>query len=163
MKTLMYSALLFGIACGALAQVGETKKAPFTVTISSAKAEYKPGEPVMIHIVLKSISPNVLQVPEERHLGRGEMNYRIIALKMDGSSIPDSDFMQRRKAGHAPEHHSIIDKDLNYGETIEEDADVKNSADISVPGDYIVQAERSDYQWGSLHIRSNKLLIHVVP
>ncbi len=163
MKYLIYSILLVGATCSALAQVTGTSRVPFAVTITALKPEFKLGEPAMIHIVMKSISQQPFEVPEERKLGRGEMNYRIMVAKIDGSSVPDSDFIQKRKAGHAAGEHSVMGRELSYGDEIEEDADVNNSVNISAPGDYVVQVERVDYQWGALHVRSNKLVIHIAP
>jgi hypothetical protein len=163
MRHLICSALFLGVACLARAQGTGTVQAPFKVTITALKPQFTLGQPVMIHIVMRSISQKPIDVPEERHLGRGELNYRIMVDSIVGSPVPDSDLMRKRKAGRAAGEYSEMERELNNGDEIEEDVDLNNVVKFSTPGDYTVQVERADYRWGPSHIRSNRLVIHIVP
>ena len=139
-------------------------QAPFTVTITAPHPTIKVGEPAMIHIVLKDTSEGQLTMPEERHVGtRGEMNYRITVERSDGSPVPDTELGREIKNGTAGMHHSVLVKDLNFGEEVAEDADLNNVVKITVPGEYVVQVERADRLYAASHIKSNKITITVTP
>ena len=155
--------LLVGTASYASCQGKEANRVAFTVTITALKPEFKLGEPAIIHIVMRCTNKDPIDVPEERHIGRGEMNYRITVTKTNGILIPDSEWTRKRKAGHAGGQYSLTEKELNYGDEIGEDADLNHVVNISEPGDYVLQVERADYKWGPSHIRSNRLTIHVAP
>lgn len=162
----MKSFLLLATTGSVLGQGPRGGSAPFTVAITPLTLQFKLGERAIVHIVLKSVSPQPIVVPEERHLWRGELNYDIIVKNGDGSSVPDSDFMRRNRAykpWNTPGHHSEIIRELKYGDEIAEDFDLNNIIKITTPGDYVVQVQRDDYQWGSLHIKSNELVVHFVP
>ncbi len=60
-------------------------------------------------------------------------------------------------------HHSVLIKYLILGEEVAEDADFSRIAKIVYPGDYVVQVERAGELYSSLHIKSNKIVIHVEP
>lgn len=75
MKHLTCLLLLLGAAFYAPGPVPETSQTPFTVTITAIKPALHLGEPVKIHIVMRSVSQEPFEVPEMRHFGRAEMNY----------------------------------------------------------------------------------------
>jgi len=163
MKRTCYVLWIFASIASLTGQTPSTSVPPFTVTISAVQPEAKVGEPAMIHIVLKSISQEKITLPEVRQVGRGEMNYRITVESSDGGPVQDSDFVQKRKNGNGAQQHSVLFKDLNYGEEVADDADLNNVVKITVPGDYVVQVERVDGIYGDLHVKSNKLTVHVRP
>lgn len=146
------------------AQTTSPSKPPFTVTISADHPTPKVGEPSMIHIVLESVSREPITLPQERHVGdRGDFNYRITVVYVDGSPVRDSYEGMLIKNGTRVMTHSVIDKQLQFGDKIEEDANLNNIVEITNPGYYWVQVERSDPIFGGLHIKSNKLLFRVKP
>lgn len=146
------------------AQATRPDKPPFTVTISADHPTPRVGEPLMIHIVLESVSQDPITVVQERHVGdRGDFNYRITVVYVDGSPVRDSYEGMLIKNGTRVMQHSVIDKQLQLGDKIEEDANLNNVVEITAPGYYWVQVERSDPIFGGLHIKSNKLLMRVKP
>ena len=144
------------------AQTANPAKSPFTVTISADHPTPKVGEPLMIHIVLERVSHDPIIVSQERHTGnRGEYNYRITVVHVDGSAVPDTEEGYRLKHGTYVGEFSILEKQLRLGERIEEDADLNNVVEITTPGYYVVQVERTVGLHVGLGIKSNKLLIRV--
>lgn len=163
MKNARFLLLFLASVASLPGQAPSADAPPFTVTITTVQPEVKVGEPVMIHIVLKSISQEQITLPEARHVGRGEMNYRITVEGSDGSRVPDTEIGRKLKNGEATGSRSVLIKQLSFGEEVAEDADLNNVVKITDPGDYVVQVERSDGLHNDLHIKSNKLVIHVTP
>ena len=144
------------------AQTANPAKPPFTVTISADHPTPNLGEPLMIHIVLESVSRDPITIAQERHIGtRGEFNYRITVVHVDGSAVPDTEEGYRLKHGTYVGEFSTLDRQLQLGERIEEDADLNNVVEIKTPGYYVVQMERTLGLHVGSGIKSNKLLIRV--
>jgi len=135
---------------------------PFTVTITADHPTPKVGEPVMIHIALQSVSRKQITIPQERHVGtRGEFNYRITVVHVDGSAVPDTaEGIMLKNGTYAGEFSEIVNQ-LQFGETIKEDADLNNVVEITSGGYYAVQVERTLGLRVGSGIRSNKLIIRV--
>lgn len=66
--------LLFALAAVVQShgQTGNTSSPPFMITISAPRTTVKLGEPLIVHIVLKSTTEGQLTLPEERHTGDRE-------------------------------------------------------------------------------------------
>jgi hypothetical protein len=144
------------------AQIKTPAKPPFTVTISTDHPTPKVGEPLLIHIVLESISREPVTLSQERHVGtRGEFNYRIIVVHVDGSAVPDTNEGSLLKNGTYVGEFSAIIRDLQFGDKIEEDADLNNLVKITTPGYYVVQAERTVGLHTGTGIKSNRLPFRV--
>jgi hypothetical protein len=153
--------MLVAVAC-APAQSGTAANPPFTVTISALQPTVKRGHRAMIHIVLKSITQGQLTLPEDRNGGdNGETNYLIFVKTRDGKPVLDTDLGTKLKAHTAAGQHSAIIKYLNFGEEVAENADLNRAARITAPGDYVVQVQRDDGLYTPLHIKSNKIVIHL--
>ena len=147
---------------------GQTAKAgepPFTVTIAAEQAAAKIGSPIIIHIVLRANSEKTLTIPEARHDGtHGEYNYRVSVVGPKRISPPDTKHGRNMKKGtEVRTLTSTIIKYLNKGDELTEDVDLQNVVSITEPGDYVVQVERADPAFASMHIKSNKLALHVGP
>jgi hypothetical protein len=144
------------------AQVKTPANPPFTVTISADHPTPKVGEPLLIHIVLQSTSREPVTVTQERHVGtRGEFNYRITVVHVDGSAVPDTAEGISLRNGTLVGEFSAIIRQLQFGDKIEEDADLNNLVEITAPGYYVVQAERTLGLHVGSGIKSNKLLFRV--
>ncbi len=145
--------------------VAQDAAAPFTITITPINSNLRLGDPIMIHIVLQSTSEKQIPMPEVRHDGtQGEYNYRVTVADSKGGAPPDTDHGKRLKGGgEVMGLRSTIIKSLQKGDTVAEDLDLNTVVKINSPGDYTVQVERADPLYSSLHVKSNKLTIHVNP
>jgi len=163
MRTTLYCALSIALGLLLLGQARSQTNPPFTVTISQAQPALHLGSPMMIHIVLKSISQGAFDLPEDRHDGfRGEMNYRTFVTDSRGVPVLDTGLMQKLKNHQvAFGSRSVTFRRLNLGDEVAEDLDLNNVAKLASPGTYVVQVERADDVFGPLHIRSNQLTVHV--
>jgi hypothetical protein len=162
MKSILYFSLYLVLTVGLTGQSPGTNESPFTITIAATQSPFNLGDPLMIHIVLKSTTRGELILPQDRHDGtRGEMNYWISVADPNGNPVPDTDYGQKLKNGHAVMSRSVTLKDLNFGDEVAEDVNLNNLVKITEPGDYVVLVERRDNVYGPLHIKSNKLVIHI--
>jgi hypothetical protein len=146
------------------AQSPSTGGPPFTITATAVQPNVKIGERATIHIVLKSLSQEQLVLPETRHEGaQGELNYRIVVFKTNGTLVPDTELGWRIKNGQPLSSKSVMIRYLNFGDEVTEDADLNSVAKITSPGDYLVRVERADNLYSDLHIQSNLIVFHVTP
>lgn len=165
MRLIVRAFFFFAASMSSLSQSAKVPvPPPFAITITAVQSAARIGSPIMIHIVLRSISEKQINLPEERHDGtHGEYNYQITVRGPDDSAAPPDTEHGRKLKNHTEVRGftSTVIKYLNYGDEVAEDADLNNLVKITKPGDYEVQVERDDPLYSSLHIKSNTLTIHV--
>lgn len=88
-----------------------------------------------------------------------ELNYELHARDSSGNEPPLTKFGRQLREG--PVHGSGEDITLGPGEKISGRQDLSAIYEISVPGDYTVQACREIYTWGNIY--SNKLTVPFIP
>ena len=163
MRSILQFFFFFAASMSSLSQSAKVPGPPFTITITTAQAA-QIGSPIMIRIVLRSISEKQINVPERRHDGtQGEYNYRITVKNLgDGTAPPDTEHGSKLKNhSEVSTMTSTVIRHLNYGDEVTEDADLNNIVKITKPGDYEVQVERDDPLYSSLLVKSNTLTVHV--
>jgi hypothetical protein len=163
MKSILCSVCLAIIMASLSAQTPSGDKPPFTLTLSAPQPTVKLGDPIMIHIVLKSVSQKQFPLPSDRNVGLAELNYRIDVETFDGKPVPDTEIGRKFKTREEPGSRSVLIRHMNFGDEEAQDSNLNNVVKITSPGNYVVRVERDDDLYRDLHVKSNILVIHVTP
>lgn len=145
--------LLNGIAC---AYENQT----FTITITTPHAIVKVGEPVALHVVLKSISKQQFKLVEVVNSSQAELNYIVDVRNAAGKLVPYTaygrEFVQNRII--------VVSRRLDTlreGELLKEDMFLDKFVNLTRPGTYTIWLGRKDPLNSGALIKSNSLVIHV--
>jgi len=146
--------LLFHRAAGAY------ENPAFTINISTPRAVVKTGEPVVVHVSLKSISKEPFKVAEVVNSGQAELNYNVEVRSADGRLAPYT------KYGREVIDNKIIAVSrrldtLREGEQVEEEMFLDKFVNLTKLGAYTIWLGRKDPLNHGLLIKSNSLVIHV--
>ena len=153
--------ILLPLTLSALAQdkgASPTAGAKFSLSIAVAPTNAKPGEDVIVTVLLRNTSDSFYELPVTLEALHGERN-GFIAEVTDAGGIalprgvrPED---QRRKA----ETRAIAG--LNPGRTYRDKINLSKLFDLSVPGTYLVKVHRVDRQTGAT-VYSNVITLTVV-
>jgi hypothetical protein len=163
MKSAFCSICLLLMAATLSAQTPSGDGPPFTLTLSAPQPTVKLGDPIMIHIVLKSISEEQFKLRSARNVGLAELNYRIDVVTSDGKLVQDTEAGRRLRNRTEPGSRSFFIRTMSLGDEEAQDSNLNNVVKITSPGDYVVRVERDDDLYRDLHVKSNVLVIHVTP
>jgi hypothetical protein len=154
--------ILLALTMSVLAQdkgASLTTDAKFSLSITVAPANAKPGEDVIVTVLLRNTSDSFYELPVTLEAMHGEIN-GFIATVTDASGVvlprgirPED---QQRKA----ESRSVAG--LNPGQTYKDRIDLSKLFDLSEPGTYQVKVHRIDRQT-NVKVYSNVITLTVVP
>lgn len=155
------------LICLAGALQGQEKPTPatFTLTVRTAKPSVKSGEPIRIGVTLTNVSKNDISV-EHDISNKGEFFYSVTIQAASGKAPRKTDY-NHALSGEPTSTPTIITTSpipavVTPGKTIVEIIVLNDLYDLSEPGTYSVQVERTD-PLSKTTVQSNKLTIVITP
>lgn len=146
---------------------GQKKPMPptFTLTVRTAKPSVNSGEPVRIGVTLTNVSRNDISVEHDLS-NKGEFFYSVTIQAGNGRAPRKTEY------NHALHNEptstpmivvsSLFNALVSPGKTIIEMIDLNDLYDLSEPGTYSIQVERTD-PLSKTTVHSNKLTIVITP
>ena len=156
--------MLSSLAAGMPAQAPPAP-ATFTLTVRTAKPSVKPGEPVRVSVTLTNVSKNDISV-EHDISNKGELFYSVRIQGGNGKGPRKTQYNQALSGEPTSTPMIITSSPINArvspGKTLVEVIDLKDLYDLSEPGTYSIQVERTD-PYSKTTVSSNKLTIVITP
>lgn len=167
-RSVRVTSLILAAAAGSPAQSlsseqtekpGQAAKPPFSITISTPHDVVKAGEPVSVDITLSNISSRKIFF----HSYHSPDPDKILATY--GIEVRDSRgdrvLRSQRRAKEFPPwiEHSIV-YSLEPGKTTNDRLEIGEVQDISKPGKYTIQLQRSEYET-KIAVKSNTITVTV--
>ena len=157
---LLRLALVLGVPAGCVAQTsGNSSAMPqLSVTLSARESTSTTGSKVIVDVLLTNTSSGRVLLPG----GGGEDIlpwYTIQVRRKDGAPVPDSQLVQAKKRESSKplppgmfkvDNYSGIMGELQPGQTLKETVVLSDRYDMSQPGEYVVQAQRSESATGAV-------------
>ncbi len=137
---------------------------PFTLTIAVDQTTIKVGSQIRLRITLTNTSGQDLLIGRGNGDARAaEAGYRIEVLNEKGKNPPETKYQRVIKGEEDGIFWSSpIGITLQSGKTYEDGMIVNDFYDLSQPGTYTIQVQRTDHQ-SKILVKSNKVTVTVTP
>lgn len=142
----------------AAAATAQTTQPTISLTIKAEQDVVQAGSAVKVQITITNVSKQKIGVQRERNPGHGEIFHEFDIRDADGNPAPESNYQKRLRAN--PPFLSLVPTVLAPGESAKDEATLSKLYDLSLPGEYTVQARRYDNDSRTL-VKSNTVKIRV--
>lgn len=126
----------------------DQRRADYSLTISTGRTEFHPGEQVNVRVTLKNISERPLLAAKLTPPGAADLHYKTYVYDESGSLASETKYgkMLRTDKGENGKETVIVENGgmlryLKAGESAEEDMTLNKLFDLSKPGKYTVQVQ----------------------
>ena len=158
LRYVKYHALisLAGILVSSAAQ---TSQPTFSVTIAAAQGPFQAGSPIKIDITIKNVSDHEIRVEREAIQSMGESTHEFDVRDSNGNPVPETRYYRRFKDPLT--WHNYRRSILAPGGTAKDEVTLNKLYDLSIPGEYTVQARRHNDFYSGEWVKSNTIKITV--
>lgn len=176
LRSIILSTALIAAICG-VADAAEGNAYPYTVTISTPRETIRPGDEVLIHVVMTNVSDHEIAVDRVPNPSNADCDYRIQVQGKSGlveyedghkciGPLPlgkDGAYKYLRP-GEKLEGDTNLNRILHIDSDGEDLANASRTFDFTSPGEYVIQFFRTDvYGKKTEYVPSNQIAIVVLP
>jgi hypothetical protein len=141
--------------------------APFVIKLSAQQTTFKKGSEIKLKVALTNTSNQQIFVRREKRDDKAEFSYSFDVRDEAGKPAPEAKYKRALK-GEQPEGETTVVVSapglvpIDPGQSLDEEVIVSKLFDLSVPGKYVIHAERLD-DTSNVSVNSNVVTITVEP
>lgn len=151
---------LFIALATVLSAVAQVPQPAISLTIKADPETVKAGSPVRIDITITNVSKQTIRVDRETIEAMGESTHQFDVRDSSGNPVPETRYYRQFK-GDPLTWHNFRRSALAPGATTKDEATLTKLFDLSIPGEYTVQARRYDEFSSRTWVKSNTIKITV--
>ena len=147
----------------ALAEGAPRQKKPFTLTLAAPKQPHRAGQPLLLHLTVRSTSDRALRVPVTRGVFWVRLAYQVHVLDQRGQPPPPApELVPKRKDQVVLGGGSMPSRRLEPGKSLSDLVNVTSLYDLGRPGKYKIWVAELGYRGPHGLVRSNTVTVTVV-